>query len=239
MRKLISIIKKYYAIYRGGEIYLNYLRKLGVRIGRNCKITDIRTINIDITRPYLVEIGDNVRLNRGLTILTHDYVSRAFKIIYGDFLPSSGKVKIGNNVYFGRNCSVLKGVTIGDNTIIGYGSIVTKDIPSNSVAVGVPARVICTLDEYYEKRKAVAYKEAIDLVNELELALNRKAKIEDMKEEFIYFVSGNEVEKYPKLNIKRQLTYNGNCYDKWRKNHIAKFKNFEDFVKYARAHKEN
>ena len=60
-----------------------------------------------------------------------------------------------------------------------------------------------------------------------------------MKEEFIYFVSGNEVEKYPKLNIKRQLTYNGNCYDKWRKNHIAKFKNFEDFVKYARAHKEN
>lgn len=51
------------------------------------------------------------------------------------------------------NCTVLKGVTIGDNCIIGIGSIVTKDIPANSVAIGNPAKVVCSLDEYFEKRK--------------------------------------------------------------------------------------
>ena len=61
-------------------------------------------------------------------------------------LSQSGKVKIGNNVYFARNCTVFKGVTIGDNCIIGFGSVVTHDIPANSVAVGVPARVVGTVE---------------------------------------------------------------------------------------------
>lgn len=53
------------------------------------------------------------------------------------------------------NCTVLKGVTIGDNCIIGIGSIVTKDIPANSVAIGNPAKVVCSLDEYFEKEKTI------------------------------------------------------------------------------------
>ena len=51
------------------------------------------------------------------------------------------------------NVTVLKGVTIGDNCIIGAGSIVTKDIPSNSVSSGVPAKIVSSLDDYFEKRK--------------------------------------------------------------------------------------
>lgn len=53
----------------------------------------------------------------------------------------------------GENVTILKGVTIGDNVIIGIGSIVNKDIPSNSIAVGVPAKVIGSYDDYYAKRK--------------------------------------------------------------------------------------
>ena len=49
--------------------------------------------------------------------------------------------------------TILPGVTIGDNTIIGAGSVVNRDIPANSVAAGVPCRVICTLEEYKEKHK--------------------------------------------------------------------------------------
>ena len=45
----------------------------------------------------------------------------------------------------------LKGVTIGDNCIIGFGSVVTRDIPANSVAVGAPARVVGSVDDYYKK----------------------------------------------------------------------------------------
>ncbi len=60
---------------------------------------------------------------------------------------------IGNNVYIGNNVIILPGVTIGNNVIIGAGAVVTKNIPDNSVAVGVPARVIKTADEYLEKIK--------------------------------------------------------------------------------------
>ncbi|MNT86371.1 putative acetyltransferase [compost metagenome] len=49
---------------------------------------------------------------------------------------------VGNNVWFGGNVTVLPGVTIGDNSIIGAGSVVTKDIPANVVAVGNPCKVI-------------------------------------------------------------------------------------------------
>lgn len=60
---------------------------------------------------------------------------------------------IGDDVYIGNGVLLLPGVHIGNNVIIGAGAIVTKDIPSNSVAVGVPARVIKTADEYLEKIK--------------------------------------------------------------------------------------
>ena len=51
-------------------------------------------------------------------------------------------VHIGNNVFIGMHCMIMKGVTIGDNAIIGAGSIVTKDIPANCIAAGVPCKVI-------------------------------------------------------------------------------------------------
>ena len=51
-------------------------------------------------------------------------------------------IKVGNNVWFGGNVVVLSGVTIGDNVVIGAGSVVTKDIPSNVVAVGNPCKVV-------------------------------------------------------------------------------------------------
>lgn len=62
-----------------------------------------------------------------------------------------GPIKIGNNVHIGWDAIIMPNVTIGDNCIIGAGAVVTKDIPSNSVAVGVPARVIESIDEYRNK----------------------------------------------------------------------------------------
>jgi acetyltransferase-like isoleucine patch superfamily enzyme len=135
------------------ERYTKYLRKKGMRIGKNVIFTNRSTLDIDLHKPTLVEIGDNVFINRGFSLLTHDYVSHVFLNVYNDYVSSTGKVTIGNNVAFGRNVSILKGVSIGDNVFIGFGSIVTKDIPSNCVAVGVPAKVICTLDKYYNKEK--------------------------------------------------------------------------------------
>lgn len=62
-------------------------------------------------------------------------------------------IKVGNNVHIGTGVTIMPGVTIGNNCIIGVGAIVTRDIPDNSIAVGVPARVIETIDDYLEKHK--------------------------------------------------------------------------------------
>ena len=64
-----------------------------------------------------------------------------------------GGVSIGNNVFIGAGSIILPGVNIGDKAVIGAGSVVTKDIPTNSVAVGNPAKVICSYDEYMQKQK--------------------------------------------------------------------------------------
>lgn len=55
-------------------------------------------------------------------------------------------INVGNNVWFGGNVTVLAGVTIGDNTVIGAGSVVTKDIPSNVIAVGNPCKIISKIE---------------------------------------------------------------------------------------------
>lgn len=61
-----------------------------------------------------------------------------------------GRIKIGNNVHIGWNTIIMPNVTIGDNVVIGCGAIITHDIPSNSIAVGVPAKVIKTIDKYLD-----------------------------------------------------------------------------------------
>lgn len=127
-----------------------YARELGVKVGKNFSITG----EVDYSsEPYLITIGDDVRLSDNVRFITHDggmHVIRQYKNIPAD---SFGKITIGNNVFIGMSTMILPKVTIGDNVIIGCGSIVTKDIPSNSIAVGVPAKVIETIDEYYSKNK--------------------------------------------------------------------------------------
>jgi len=84
-----------------------------------------------------IQIGEYSQIGPGVTITTtdHDYLKN-------DMAESFHKVTIGKKVWIGANVTVLSGVTIGDNTVVGAGSVVTKDIPENSLAVGVPAKVV-------------------------------------------------------------------------------------------------
>ena len=143
--------------------YVAYLRSKGMVIGDNTVIYSPRHSVVDDTRPWMVEIGCNVSITEGVTILTHGYDWSVFKGMYGDVLGSAGRVKIGDNVFIGMNSTILKGVTIGDNVVIGANSLINKDVPSNSVVVGNPQRVVCTIDEYLEKRCAAQLSEAADL----------------------------------------------------------------------------
>ena len=209
--------------------YIRFLRSKGIKIGENIWVTaDVKSLSIDITRPSLIEIGDNVRLNKNLTILTHDGGYYVLQHKYKEFISQSGRVKIGDNVYFGRNCSVFKNVTIGDNVIIGNGSIVTKSIPSNSVAVGSPAKVVGTIESYYEKRKNLQIEEALDYAKSIRERFNRKPRIEEVWEEFPLFINGGD--DCPGIQIKKQL---GPAYENFIKNNKAVFDGFEDFLKQA------
>ena len=124
---------------------------------------------IDLTRPWLIDIGQNVQITIGVKILTHGYDWSVLKGKYGEILGSAGKVTIGDNCFIGMNTVILKGTTIGNNTIIGAGSVVTGGMyPSDCVLAGNPAKVICSLDEYREKRRKVQLSEAVELVREYE-----------------------------------------------------------------------
>ena len=102
------------------------------------------------TEPWLITIGDNVHITNGARFITHDGGTLIFRKDVPD-LEITKPITIGNDVYFGNNAMVMPGCKIGNKVIIGAGAVVTKDIPDNSVAVGVPARVIKTADEYFEK----------------------------------------------------------------------------------------
>ena len=210
---------------RSAEAYCKWLRKKGVSIGDGTYIA--KNASIDITRPSLISIGCDCFLNQNVTLLSHDFVAGVFRRCGMKFLNSSGFIRVGNNVRFGQNVMVLKGVTIGDNCFIGAGSIVTKDIPANSVAVGAPCRVVMTIEEYYQKRLKCCEKEALDYAFSIQERFGRKPRLEEMREEFIWFVSGDEVDNYPMIPIKRQL---GPAYNAYIASHKAKYVSFDDFL---------
>lgn len=143
--------------------YVEYLRSLGMVIGDDTVIYSPTHCTIDVTRPWMIEIGRNVSITEGVTILTHGYDWSVLKGRDGWVLGSAGHVCIGDNVFVGMNSTILKGVTVGDNVVIGAGSVVTKNIPMNCVVAGNPAHVISDVDSYIEKRKRAQIDEAIDL----------------------------------------------------------------------------
>ena len=161
--------------------------------------------------------------------MTHDFGTFVFRNVYGDFVPSAGKVVIGNNIYFGRDVTILKGVTIGDNCIIGLGSIITKDIPSNSVVCGAPAKVICSIDEYYRKRKEQSIQESIEYGRHL-LKEKGKVSITDFTEEWALFFRESDFEKYPKMHSIIDLRLK-NKYRDFFDNHKPPYDGFDDFIK--------
>lgn len=230
--KILKYLEKHYA-ESSNERYVKYLTRKGISIGKNCIFRDPKSTTIDLTRPSLIEIGDNVDMNVNFTILTHDYATLVFRNMYHEFIPSSGKVKIGNNIYIGRNVSILKGVTIGDNCVIGIGSIVTRDIPANSVAVGAPAKVIYSVEKYYEIRKAAQVNEAFLYAKSIKERYGRMPVIEDFWEEFPLFLNGNE--DHQNLPVKKQLK---SAYEIYKVSHKAIFNGFDDFLTKAGLFKQ-
>lgn len=104
------------------------------------------------SEPWLITLGRNVHITDGVKFITHDGGTLLFRQQIQD-LEVTAPIVLGDDVYIGNNVMIMPGVTIGSRVVIGAGAIVTKDIPGNSVVVGVPAKVIETAEEYLEKLK--------------------------------------------------------------------------------------
>ncbi len=115
--------------------------------GKNITIEDNVYINFGcvILDCAEVTIGANTLLGPNIGLYPVNHAIDAEERIHGGCIGKP--IHIGKNVWFGGDVKVLAGVTIGDNTIIGTGSIVTKDIPSNVIAVGNPCKVIREITE--------------------------------------------------------------------------------------------
>lgn len=129
-----------------GDYTTEKLITMGMKVGKNFK--RLHGTILDPGHCWLIEIGDDVTMAPRVHVLCHDASTKTF-LNY----TKIGRVTIGNRVFIGAESVVLPGVTIGDDVVIGANSTVTHDIPANSVAVGSPARVICSLDEYLDKEK--------------------------------------------------------------------------------------
>ena len=103
---------------------------------------------VDTLVPDFVEIGENFVSAPGSIILAHD----ASTIRHCDKIRIEMTI-IKDNVFLGANAVILPGVTIGKNSIVGAGAIVTKDVPDGVIVAGNPARVISTVDDYINKCK--------------------------------------------------------------------------------------
>ena len=131
------------------RLKLNIYKKRGAQISKDLRLTGDLTIG---SEPYLVSIGKNVTISGGVTMHTHDGGSWIFRRNkrYKNLIRY-GRVTINENCFVGHGSTIMPGVKIGPNSVIGAGSIVTKDVPPNTIVAGVPARIIYTKEEYLQK----------------------------------------------------------------------------------------
>lgn len=106
-----------------------YRKVYGMDIGRDVRIS--MGARLDKTNPKGIHIGDFTAITSGAAILTHDFVNRLHTDVY-----------IGRNCFIGYGAIVLPGVRIGDSVIVTGNSVVGRDVPSNSIVMGNPARVV-------------------------------------------------------------------------------------------------
>ena len=142
---LKRIIQKLKLRYGSQENVMATLREMGVRIGDRCRIY---TTNFG-GEPWLIKIGNHVCISNDVTFVSHN-LNWPFQDKY-ESLTCFGKIEILDNCQIGVGATILPDVTIGPNSVVGACSVVTKDVPPDTVVAGNPARVICSMEDYEKK----------------------------------------------------------------------------------------
>ncbi|MBR3988860.1 MAG: acyltransferase [Clostridia bacterium] len=219
------------------ESLQHFLREKGAQIGKGVIIYAPNKTLIDKTTPWLLKIGDNVRITEGVKILTHDYSWSVLKcyssdnIIPGEILGAQSAVEIGNNVFIGMNAVITRGVTIGDNVIIGAGSVVAKNCESNSVYAGVPAKRIMSIEDYYSKRKSAQFEEAKDIAVRYKNTFGVEPDKEVFNEYFMLFSTKEEADSINRYKKQMETSMNYDECAEYMLSHKPMFSSYEEFLK--------
>lgn len=187
--KIYKFIVKYFArLVSSPYFYTKILRMEGIDIGEHTIIYDPNSQTIDRERTWMLKIGDYCKIAKGCTILTHDYSRSVMRMVDGQIIGEAGMTIIGNNVFIGMHSTILMGTHIGDNVIVGAGSVVSGNVPSNVVIAGNPAKIIRTLEEHIAIRKKKSRKEAFLYYNTFCKSKGRKPTIQEMGPFFSLFL---------------------------------------------------
>ncbi|WP_326981865.1 acyltransferase [Chryseobacterium sp. MYb264] len=131
------------------RIYLKICIAKGLKVGKKVRFVDVPQFG---TEPFLIEIGDETTFSNNVRFINHDggYNALHFFKKYED-VRAFGRIKIGKQCLIGADCTIMLGVQMGDNCVLGAGSILTSSMPDGTVYAGVPAKYICTIEEYGDK----------------------------------------------------------------------------------------
>lgn len=231
---LKSIVRKAAYGYKAeSSSYIQHLRSVGVKIGEDCIIYAPTKTLIDEQYPWMITIGNHVRITEGVKILTHDYSWSVLKNYGGGIMGASGIVEIGDNVFIGMNSIIERNVRIGANVVIGAGSVVTKDCEPNSVYAGVPAKRILSIDEFFEKRRAKQKAEAKKLAVKYYERFQRRPDKSVFHEYFMLFETCDNVLQNSVFSNKLQLGDTKKQSIAYMKEYAPEFSSYEEFMRYC------
>jgi acetyltransferase-like isoleucine patch superfamily enzyme len=125
---------------------LSRYRRQGLQIADDCRLVNLPDFG---SEPYLISIGRHVTITARVTFITHDGGTWVFRGLQGyDHVIKYGRITIYDNCFIGYGTIIMPGVSIGPNTVVAAGSVVTKDVPPDTVFGGVPAKFIMSMQDY-------------------------------------------------------------------------------------------
>ena len=142
MRSWLHHTLAFHSTHSGFAVKMQRLR--GVKIGENCHLNPYALI--DLMYPELITIENNVTLGSFSMLFAHNNPTANLFLKQGDYPRKTGEIHIKSGAVINPGAIITLGVTIGKNSIISSGSVVTQDIPDYCVVVGNPARVIKKID---------------------------------------------------------------------------------------------
>ena len=218
------------------DSYIKYLKKIGVKIGKDVVLFRPMNTTIDTQNPHLLKIGNHVMITGPVTILTHDYSWSVLKRKYGMILENQQQTILEDNIFVGWGATILAGSYIGSNTIIGAGSVVSGKLEGNAVYAGSPAHKIMSIDDYYKKRKEKQLMEAVEYVKCYKNCYGCNPPMNELDEYFYLFFDPTSEYQKDVYKVKLNLMENYNESIKVVSGR-AMFKSYNEFISYCESDK--